>query len=469
MSGTPLKQVHLAAHFPGVNNTTIWTDPDAGSQIDLASFRAFAETAERGRFDYLFLAEGLRLREHKGRIHELDVVGRPNTLVILAALASLTEHIGLVGTLSSTFNEPADLARQLATLDHLSEGRAGWNVVTSSDAFHGQNFRRGGFLEYAERYERAEEFVRLSKRLWDAWEADAIAANPGRGEYLRPGGVSRINHVGKHFDVETIPNLPRSPQRYPVIVQAGDSPAGRDFASANAEIIFSLHAAFEDGKRFYDDVKGRLPAAGRSRDSLLIMPAATFVIGDSEADARERSREEALAQVSPQTAIAMLEQVWGRDLSGVDPDGPLPDLEPGDERIRAGQANDLSKQRAQISKFREIAERESLTVRELMVKLNTRHTFVGTASHIADEISRYVQGGASDGFVIVPSLIPNGLDRFVDGVIPELQERGVYREEYTPGATLRETLGLPAEPPSADAPSGQLLGAGGASAGVGGA
>ena len=183
------RQIHLAAHFPGVNNTTVWTDPSAGSQIDFSSFEHFARNAERGLFDYLFLAEGLRLREHRGRIHDLDVLGRPNTLAILAAIAAVTEHIGLVGTLSTTFNEPYELARQLSTLDHLSNGRAGWNAVTSSDAFHGANFRRGGYLAHGDRYRRASEFAALSKQLWSSWRPDAIEADAESGAFLRDDAV----------------------------------------------------------------------------------------------------------------------------------------------------------------------------------------------------------------------------------------------------------------------------------------
>src|SRR4029077_4815488 len=187
MSTKPLKQVILAAYFPGVNNTTVWSDPRSKSQIEFSSFVHLAQTAERGKLDFFFLAEGLRLREQRGRIHDLDVVGRPDTLTVLGALASVTTHLGLVGTLNATFREPYELARQLATLDHLSEGRAGWNVVTSSDAFTGENFRRGGFLDYADRYERAGEFIRTARLLWDSWAEDEIVADQASGQFLKHG------------------------------------------------------------------------------------------------------------------------------------------------------------------------------------------------------------------------------------------------------------------------------------------
>lgn len=431
MSRSP-RQIHLAAHFPGVNSTTVWTDPASGSQIDVAAFEYFARTAERGLFDYVFLAEGLRLREHKGRVHELDVLGRPNTLAILAALSAVTEHVGLVGTLSTTFNEPYELARQLATLDHLSGGRAGWNAVTSSDAFHGANFRRGGYLAHADRYERAKEFAALSKKLWDSWDDDEALPR-------------RIRHQGAQFDVDALFDVPRSPQGRPVIVQAGDSADGRDFGAEHAEVIFSLHQDFAAARVFYDDVKGRLVAWGRDEDSLKILPGATFVIGDTAADARERSREIALQQVRPEQALTYLEQVWGRDLSGYDPDGPLPDVEPDTGAETAhGWANRHAAVQARIAALRELSEAEGLSIRELVIRLSAKHTFVGTPEFIAGEIDRYVQERATDGFTVVGHLTPHGLDEFASRVVPLLQERGSYRESYDEGATLRDLLGLPA-------------------------
>jgi FMN-dependent oxidoreductase (nitrilotriacetate monooxygenase family) len=440
------RRIHLAAHFPGVNNTTVWTDPTAGSQIGFSSFEYFARNAERGLFDYLFLAEGLRLREHRGRIHDLDVLGRPNTLAILAALAGVTENIGLVGTLSTTFNEPYELARQLATLDHLSNGRAGWNAVTSSDAFHGANFRRGGFLEHGDRYRRAAEFAELSKRLWASWRDDAILADADTGEFLRRDAIEQVAHRSDLFDIDARFDVPRSPQHRPLIVQAGDSADGRDFATAHADVIFSLHTEFEDAQEFYRDVKGRLAAVGRQEDDLKILPAASFVLGDTLEEARERSREIALAQVRPETAITYLEQVWNRDFSGYDPDGPLPDVEPdtGAESAQ-GFANRHAAVRSRIAKLREVAEAEKLSIRDLIIRLTANHTFVGTPDQVAADIDRYVQERATDGFTVVGHLTPHGLDEFTDKVIPLLQERGTYRTSYEDGATLRETLGVAGE------------------------
>jgi FMN-dependent oxidoreductase (nitrilotriacetate monooxygenase family) len=244
----PLKQIHLAAHFPGVNNTTVWSDPAAGSHIEFSSFAHFARTAERAKFDFLFLAEGLRLREQGGKIYDLDVVGRPDTFTILAALAAVTEHLGLTGTINSTFNEPYEVARQFASLDHLSDGRAAWNVVTSWDAFTGENFRRGGFLPQDERYSRAKEFLATTNELFDSWHDDEIVADQTTGTFLRDAKAGAFVHQGQHFDIHGQFNVPRSPQGRPVIFQAGDSDEGREFAASSADAIFSRYSTLDQGQ-----------------------------------------------------------------------------------------------------------------------------------------------------------------------------------------------------------------------------
>ncbi|CAM5524247.1 Nitrilotriacetate monooxygenase component A OS=Streptomyces lavendulae subsp. lavendulae OX=58340 GN=ntaA2 PE=3 SV=1 [Streptomyces lavendulae subsp. lavendulae] len=265
--GKPLKQIHLAAHFPGVNNTTVWSHPEAGSHIDFDSFVHFAQTAERARFDFLFLAEGLRLREQGGRIHDLDVVGRPDTFTVLSALAAVTEHLGLTGTINSTFNEPYEVARQFATLDHLSGGRAAWNVVTSWDAFTGENFRRGGFLPREERYGRAREFLATANELFDSWDGGEVLADPASGVFLRDAGAGAFVHRGEQFDISGRFNVPRSPQGRPVVFQAGDSDEGREFAAADADAIFGRYATLEEGRAFYADVKGLSPGTAAPRTS----------------------------------------------------------------------------------------------------------------------------------------------------------------------------------------------------------
>ncbi|MCT9107163.1 NtaA/DmoA family FMN-dependent monooxygenase [Streptomyces mirabilis] len=425
---TVRKRMHLAAHFPGVNSTTVWTDPRSKSQIDFASFEHLARTAERGLFDFFFLAEGLRLREHKGRVHDLDVVGRPESITVLNALAAVTERLGLAATVNATFNEPYELARRLATLDHLSGGRAAWNVVTSSDAFTGENFRRGGFLDRADRYARAAEFVATARELWDSWTPEGVA---------RP-----FAHQGQHFDIAGEFGLPRSPQGQPVVIQAGDSDEGREFAAATADVVFTRHGTLDAGREFYADVKGRLATYGRSPEDLKIMPGVTVVLGDTAADARERAAEIRRRQVSPQNALLALEQIWGVDLSSYDPDGPLPDIDPEPEPALAQGRVRVVDPLAVAEKWRALSRAKGLSIRQTVIEASGRQSFVGTPETVAAELDEFVTAGAADGFILVPHLTPGGLDEFVDRVVPLLQERGAFRTEYT-GTTLRSHLGLP--------------------------
>lgn len=444
------KQIILGAHFPGVNNTTVWQDPDSGSQIDFASFKHMAQAAERGKLDFLFLAEGLRLREQRGKIHDLDVVGRPDTFAILAALSSVTKDLGLIGTINATFNEPYEVARQFATLDHLSAGRAAWNVVTSSDAYTGENFRRGGYLPRELRYERARELVQTARELWDSWAPDAVTADKESGRFLADGSAGTFTHSGDQFDITGRFNVPNPPQGHPVILQAGDSAQGREFAAQTADAIFTRHGTLDEGIAFTRDVKARAARLGRSPDELKVLPGVGFILGDSDAEAKEIAREVRFQQVSPQTAILLLEQVWNRDLSAYDPDGPLPAEDPDVESISIiqGRTRQVDNVLDTARRYREIAAAKNLSIRELIVEVTSRGLFVGSAATIADELDQFVLAGASDGFIIVPHIVPFGLDGFVDQVVPLLQERGALREDYAPGATLRDNLGLPAATPA---------------------
>jgi FMN-dependent oxidoreductase (nitrilotriacetate monooxygenase family) len=436
------KQIHLAAHFPGVNNTTVWSDPESGSQIDFASFRHLAETAERGTFDFFFLAEGLRLREVKGRIHDLDVVGRPESLTVLSALAGVTTHLGLAATVNSTFNEPYELAKRLATLDHLSGGRAAWNVVTSWDAFTGENFRRGGYLDKADRYVRAQESLRIVRKLWDSWSEDDLVLAQVAGVFAREGAGAFADE-GDHFSIHGRFGLPPSPQGRPVVIQAGDSDQGREFAASGADVIFSRHGTFEAGQTFYKDVKARLARYGRSEESLKIMPAVTVVVADTDAEAVEKAQYIREQQVSGPTAIVLAELLWGRDLSAYDPDGPLPAEDPVvGSTVTQGRVgyNDPG---PIVAEWRAQAEANGWSLRQTVINQQNRQTFIGSPATIAEAINRHVQEDAADGFVLVPHLTPGGLDDFVDRVVPLLRERGVFRSEYA-GTTLRSHLGLTA-------------------------
>jgi FMN-dependent oxidoreductase (nitrilotriacetate monooxygenase family) len=314
-------------------------------------------------------------------------------------------------------------------------------MVTSSDAFTGENFRRGGFLDHSDRYKRAEEFLTVAREFWDSWAPDAVVAEHGSGIYVDPSRIRVVEHHGPQFDVRGVATLPSAPQGHPVLLQAGDSADGRAFLARYADASFTMHSVLESGQQYYTDVKTRAASYGRDPNQLKVFPAATFVLGDSPGEAAEKARHIRLQQVDGPTAIAMLEQVWQRDLSAYDPDGPLPDVEPADDpmisqgRVRHGDP------KAVAATWRERAEADRLSIRELIIAVTSRQQFVGTPAQVADEIDLHVQSDACDGFILVPHLTPRGLDEFVDRVVPLLQERGVYRTRYT-GHTLREHLDL---------------------------
>jgi FMN-dependent oxidoreductase (nitrilotriacetate monooxygenase family) len=437
------KQIILGAHFPGVNNHTVWADAAAGSQIAIESFVQLAATAERAKFDFFFLAEGLRLREHQGRIYDLDVVGRPDAMAILAALAAVTQRLGLIATLNATYHEVYELARQLATLDHLSGGRAGWNVVTSSDAFTGENFRRGGYLQYGDRYDRAGEVVQACRELWRSWSRDDLVVDAGRGLFAS-AAAGRFEHHGELIDIAGRFNVPRSAQVDPVILQAGDSSDGRDLGAATADGIFTLQRPFEAARTFTADLKSRAAALGRDPDHLKILPGTAVFVADTDAEAHELARHVRAQQVSGATALATLERIWNCDLSALDPDGPLPPFDPdvSAPSVSQGRANLQQDVVATARRWRDKAAAEGWSIRQLVMEVTARQAFIGGPVTVADAMNRYVQGGGSDGFILVPHLTPTGLDDFATKVVPLFQEWGVFRADYT-GTTLREHMGLP--------------------------
>jgi FMN-dependent oxidoreductase (nitrilotriacetate monooxygenase family) len=318
-------------------------------------------------------------------------------------------------------------------------------VVTSSDAFTGENFRRGGFLDRADRFSRASEFVAVARKLWDSWT---------------PDGVSRpFAHRGQHFDIAGEFTVPRPPQGHPVVIQAGDSGEGREFAASTADVVFTRHGTLEAGRSFYADVKRRLEKYGRTPDDLKIMPGVTVVLGDTAAEAQERAAEIRRQQVSPQNAILALEQIWGVDLSAYDPDGPLPEIDPVADsaitqgRTRRGDTVAIAEmgvppleRSSRVGEARPSKEK-GLSIRQTVIEAGGRQSFIGTPEAVAAELDEYVQKDAADGFILQPLITPVGLDEFVDRVVPLLQERGAFRTEYQ-GATLRSHLGLPDPVPS---------------------
>ncbi|AWB81965.1 F420-dependent methylene-tetrahydromethanopterin reductase [Corynebacterium yudongzhengii] len=422
---SPTGTIQFATLFQGVNTTTIWKLEESGSQIDFESFRRIAQTAERGLFSHFFLAEGLRPRELNGEIYDLDVAGRPEATTVLAAMAAVTERLGLVATQNTTYTDPVELARRMQTLDLLSEGRAAWNVVTTDNAWTGENFRRGGYLDREDRYTHALESLRIARALQ--------AGQP-------------VNVDGGYFSVRAEPTLPASPQGGPVIFQAGVSPQGKDFVSQHGDVVFSPFGDHPRALELRQDITARARSFGRDPNELKIFPAAEFIIADTEAEAPEKLAWVRCLQVGPEQTIAYFEQYWGTDLSHYDPDGPLPEIDPVVEETGVtrgvaftggGSAVELARQ------WRQEAEEKGQSMRDFATeKLQGRgQTFSGTASSIADELAEYARSGAVSGFHVVPWLIPSGLDDVVDHLVPVLQDRGIYPTEYA-GKTLRENLGL---------------------------
>ncbi|AMM21388.1 F420-dependent methylene-tetrahydromethanopterin reductase [Frondihabitans sp. PAMC 28766] len=437
--------IQFGIFFQGVNYSTVWNAPESGSQTEFESFRRVIQTAERGLFTAFFLGEGLRLREHLGHLHDLDVAGRPDGLTQLAALAAITEHIGLVATQNTTYNDPVDLAHRLQSLDVISGGRAAWNVVTTDNAWTGANFRRGGYLDHADRYRQAGDAIDIARKVWDARALAGPTAEiaPDRRADRWGAAPAPFHHELRHYDVDAAGSLPGSPQQHPILFQAGDSPDGRDFAAKYAEVVFSAHGTFDDAKEFAADIRARTVAAGRPADDLKIFPGQEFIVADTLGEVDDKVRWVREHQITPQTAVAFVEALWGTDLSDHDPDGPLPTFDPvqhetGETRgagFRAQKALDTANQ------WRALSESKRLSIRELVIEIGTRRGFAGTADSIADELVPFSREHVVDGFNITPWLVPSGLDDIVDKLVPALQERGVYWTEY-PADTLRENLGL---------------------------
>ncbi|MEO5878091.1 MAG: LLM class flavin-dependent oxidoreductase [Streptosporangiaceae bacterium] len=424
------RTLHLNAFLMGVgHHEAAWRHPrtDGVDVTDVRHYQRIAHTAERGRLDSVFLADGVALW---GNVRH-NALNTLEPLTLLAALAAVTEHVGLIATVSTTYNEPFHVARKFASLDHISGGRAGWNIVTSASEAEAYNF---GITrpDHADRYARAEEFLEVVEKLWDSWQDDAILRDVPAGEYSDTTRIHRVDHEGEHFRVRGPLNISRPPQGRPLLVQAGSSEAGKEFAARWAEAVFTAQQTLAEGKAFYADLKGRLARYGRREDELLILPGVSPFVGSTEAEARQLETEfQDLA--NPVYGVTQLSSMLGEDITGYDLDGPLPELPGGTEGGKS-----------RFDLVTGLARRENLTIRQLIGKLaggRGHRVIAGTPEQIADQLQEWFEHGAADGFNVMPPYYPDGLDDFVDHVVPILQARGLFRTEYE-GATLRANYGL---------------------------
>lgn len=425
----PKRQMHLGVFVQGAGHHVAgWRLPDAESGSEnLDLLQRIAATAERGKFDLMFLADGLTTAKDA----HPSMVARLEPLTLLSALAMTTSRLGLAATASTTYGEPFHTARVFATLDHLSHGRAAWNVVTTSYARSAANFGRQ-HPEHDERYAIAAEFVEVVRGLWDSWEDGAFVRDKAAGKYFDPAKLHVLDHSGKYYSVKGPLNTSRPPQGHPIIIQSGSSDPGQELAAQTGDLVFTAQQTLDEAKAFYAELKGRLPRYGRLPESLHIMPGIFPVIGRTQKEAKDK-----LAQLQewadPASALALLSERLGHNISGYPLDGPLPELPPSDQ----------IKSRAKL--LTDLARRENLTIRELSHRVGSArgHNMIcGTAEQVADQMQTWFAERGCDGFNVMPPYFLGGLTDFVDGVVPILQERGLFRTDYT-GETLRDHLDLP--------------------------
>ncbi|MDR3538967.1 MAG: LLM class flavin-dependent oxidoreductase [Acetobacteraceae bacterium] len=413
-----------------------WRHPDvpAAGPLDFRYFLNTTRLAERAKFDMVFLADGVGIRardEPPGSLCRSPQTVELEPLTLFAALATHTERIGFVATASTTYNEPYHIARKYASLDHISGGRAGWNIVTSWSDEEARNFGREKHMDYDTRYERAEEFVRVVTGLWDSWEDDAFVRDKESGLYYDPDKLHVLNHKGRHFSVRGPLSSVRTPQGRPLLVQAGAAEQGQAIAGAHADLVYAMSFDLASAQRYYAAIKSRAVQHGRTADAVHVLPGFTPYVGRTEAEAR--AKYDAMRQlIHPKVGLAILYNYLG-DLSGYPIDGPVPEPT-GDVRLRSIGNGVL-----------QMALREKLSIRELyevMAAGNSGRVLVGTAEQIADDMQTWFEEGAADGFNICASHLPGGLEDFAELVVPELQRRGLFRREYE-STTLRGNLGLP--------------------------
>ncbi|WP_371556470.1 LLM class flavin-dependent oxidoreductase [Streptomyces longwoodensis] len=430
------RQLHLNAFLMNTgHHEASWRLPesDPSAHVDLAHYVRLARTAERGTFDSLFLADGPQLWSSVAQ----RPAGALEPLTLLTALATATEHIGLIATASTSYNSPYNLARKFASLDIISGGRAGWNIVTTAGAEAARNFGLDAEPAHAERYARAAEFLDVALKLWDSWEDDAIVADKASGVWGDDAKIHPPRHRGTYFSVEGALNVARTPQGYPLLVQAGSSEDGKAFAARYAEAVFTAQQTIEDARAFYADLKSRTVRAGRDPEHVKVLPGIVPVLGSTEAEAR--AQEELLEDhIVHRHGVDHLERLLQLPAGSLDLDAELPaDLPPESE---------IEGAKSRYTLVVELARRERLTVRRLIGRLGGGRghlTFAGTPEQVADAIETWFTQGAADGFNIMPPVLPSGLELFVDHVVPLLRARGLLRTAYGPRTTLRERYGLP--------------------------
>jgi len=430
------RQLHLGAFMrPASIHTGAWRYPGAWPDMNFnfAHIKQSIRALERAKFDAFFMADHMAVLNMP-----MDALKRSHTstsfepFTLLSALSQVTERIGLVATGSTTFDAPYHIARRFASLDHLSGGRAGWNIVTTSNPDAALNFGLDEPMEHGERYRRAREFYDVVTGLWDSWADDAFIRDVEDGIFFDPAKMHVLDHKGKYLSVRGPLNIARPIQGWPVIVQAGASDSGRQLAAETAEAVFTAQSNLAAGREFYADVKGRMEKLGRAREHMKILPACFVVIGDTVEEAKaKRAKLDSLVNYA--NAIASLSIALGHDASKFDQDALLPDNIPESNASKSGRERAIA-----------LAKRENLTVRQLAQRLGgySGLAMVGTPTTIADEMEEWLATEGSDGFTVMFPYLPGGLDDFVNQVVPELQRRGLFRRDYE-GVTLREHLGLP--------------------------
>ncbi len=434
---TTPRQMHLSfsAHLTGAHPAG-WMHPSTqlDADTDIAAYISLAQLAELGRFDMFFIADTPAARTTNlhawSRFPLFMNVLEPVTA--LAAIAGATRFIGLGGTASTSFSEPYNIARQFASLDHISRGRAAWNVVTSANDFAARNFGHAKLAPHADRYARAREFVAVTTALWDSWEDDAFIRDREQGVFFDPAKLHAVHHHGPHFTVDGALNIARTPQGRPVIIQAGASDTGRALAAETAEVVFGSAVDVEAGRAYYADLKGRMPGFGRHPDALKLLAGMPVVVGESMQEAEDKHAE-LQAMVHPDVGRMRLSMDLETDLSGLPLDEPVPeDLIPATSNFHKGYFNEIAR----------MIRQERPTLRQLYMRYERGTRSVrGTPQHVADVMEEWFTTGAADGFMFILHLQPKGLEDLVHRVVPELQRRGLFRREYQ-GTTLRDHLGL---------------------------